>query len=148
MVSSRLKLNIQSSSSSAWALSFTAASFLFLACHVDICHNFLDQGRGGKWRQKTKIEAKQKTTLKKILADKYTDYDSAMKFFHIDTLHDRRQKHMLKFAKKCSEDLYNKHMFPLNSNTRGKEKYNVNFARTSQYFNSAIPQCQRMLNMY
>ena len=71
-----------------------------------------------------------------------------MKFFQIDTLHDRRQKHMLKFAKKCSEDSYNKYMFPSNSNPRGKEKYNVNFARTSQYFNSAIPQCQRMLNMY
>ena len=41
---------------------------------------------------------------------------------------------------------YNQKMFPKNNNVRGKDVFEVNFARTSQYLNSAIPQCQRLLN--
>ena len=54
---------------------------------------------------------------------------------------------MIKFAKKCTSDSYNTHMFPLNINNRKKETFQVNFARTTQYFKSTIPQCQRLLNI-
>ena len=41
-------------------------------------------------------------------------------------------------------------MFPLNIqgplNLRNTEKYVVNFARTENYRNSAVPYCQRLLN--
>ena len=87
-----------------------------------------------------KLEAIQSTALKIILAEKYLDYKSALKHFSIDTLHERRQKHMLKFAIKCTKDMHNKQIFPKNDNFRAKEMFHVNFARTSQYLKSAVPQ--------
>ena len=95
-----------------------------------------------------KLEAIQSTALKIILAEKYLDYKSALSYFAMDTLFDRRQKHMLKFALKCTNDANNKKIFPRNENVKRKEVYQVNFARTSQYFNSAVPQCQRLLNSH
>ena len=96
--------------------------------------------------QNDKLEAIQSTALKIILAEKYSDYKSALKYFSIDTLAERRYKHMLKFSIKCTKDAFNQNMFPKNANMRGKDTYQVNFARTSQYLNSAVPQCQRALN--
>ena len=95
-----------------------------------------------------KIEAIQSTALKIILAEKYTDYMSALQYFSVDTLYNRRQKHMLKFALKCTNDTHNKNIFPKNDHMRGKDIFHVNFARTSQYMNSAVPQCQRLLNSH
>ena len=95
-----------------------------------------------------KLEAIQKTALKVILAEKYTDYKSALKYFSLDTLFERRQNHMLKFAIRCTNDSHNRKIFPKNNNLRGNEVYHVNFARTSQYQLSAVPQCQRMLNKH
>ena len=95
-----------------------------------------------------KLEAIQKTALKIILADKYIDYQTSLEHFSIDTLYTRRQKHMEKFAIKCTEDKLNHTMFPTNQNVRGKDLFQVNFARTSQYLNSTIPQCQRFLNTH
>ena len=95
-----------------------------------------------------KLEAIQSTALRIILAEKYIDYNTALQHFSIDTLCDRRQKHMLKFAVKCTKDVYNNKIFPENHNIRGKDKFQVNFARTSQYLNSAVPQCQRLLNTH
>ena len=41
-------------------------------------------------------------------------------------------------------------MFPLNQNNdqnvRSREKFEVNFAHTENYRNSAVPYCQRLLN--
>ena len=41
-------------------------------------------------------------------------------------------------------------MFPLNTHNlldlRNMEKYVVNFAHTTNYLNSAVPYCQRLLN--
>ena len=95
-----------------------------------------------------KIEAIQSTALKIILTDKYSDYSSALLYFSLDTLAERRQKHMLKFTLKCTNDKFNGRLFPKNENLRGKDIYHVNYARTSQYLNSAVPQCQRMLNSH
>ena len=93
-----------------------------------------------------KLEAIQSTALKIILADRYVNYKSALIYFKMDTLAERRDKHMLKFTLKCTKDPHNQKMFPKNVNIRGKDIYHVNFARTSQYLHSAVPQCQRLLN--
>ena len=96
--------------------------------------------------QADKLEAIQSTALKIILAQKFTDYSSALTHFSIETLSERRNKHMLKFSIKCTQDTHNHKMFPKNENVRGKDTFHVNFARTSQYLHSAVPQCQRLLN--
>ena len=93
-----------------------------------------------------KIEEIQKTALRIILSDKYTDYQSALSYFSIDTLSQRRQNHLEKFALKCTQDKVNQKLFPKNYSERGKDHFKVNFARTSQYMNSTVPQSQRLLN--
>ena len=95
--------------------------------------------------QSDKIEAIQSTALKIILSSTYTNYKSALSKFSLQTLSERRQRHMQRFALKCISDTFNTNMFPLNTN-RHSEKFYVNFARTSQYLHSSIPQCQRLLN--
>ena len=95
--------------------------------------------------QKNKLESIQKTCLKIILGDTYNSYEEALSHFSINTLEKRRQDHMTKFSIKCVNDDFNFEIFPRN-NAKCKEKFTVNFAKTTQYFNSAIPQCQRLLN--
>ena len=93
-----------------------------------------------------KLEAIQKTAVKIILADKYSDYISALETLSLDTLFQRRDVHLKKFSLKCISDVHNAKLFPENQNVRGKNIYHVNFARTNQYLQSTIPQGQRMLN--
>ena len=71
--------------------------------------------------------------------------------FDLDTLHERRRKQCLKFAKDCLRHEQMKQMFPIKANDnqiqmRYKEKYIVNKANTERYRNSAIPSFQRLLN--
>ena len=96
--------------------------------------------------QSDKLEAIQATALKIILDGKYIDYQSALEYFSMNTLAERRNKHMMKFSLKCTKDEFNYKLFPKNENVRGKDVFQVNFARTSQYLHSAVPQCQRLLN--
>ena len=63
-----------------------------------------------------KLEAIQSTALKVILAETYTDYKSALDYFSIDPLYERRIKHMLQFALTCTTDTHNKKIFPKNKN--------------------------------
>ena len=93
-----------------------------------------------------KLEAIQKTAVKIILADQYSDYISALETLSLDTLFQRREVHLKKFSLKCISDVHNAKLFPENQNVRGKNIYHVNFARTNQYLQSTIPQGQRMLN--
>ena len=63
----------------------------------------------------------------------------------------KRQKiRCLSFVKRCLKNPQKKQIFPLNPenilNVRQPEKYSVNFARTENYLNSAVPYCQRLLN--
>ena len=85
-------------------------------------------------------------STKIILAYKHTDYQSALMYFSIDTLSNRRQTKTNMFAIKCIQDENNQRLFPRNVNVKGKGVYHVNFPRTSQYLKSTIPQCQRYLN--
>ena len=99
-------------------------------------------------KQDRKIELIQSTCLKIILGSDFQDYDSALTLCSLTSLKERRKARMLNFALKCTQDKFNNTMFPLNNNPNNRETFQVNFARTSKYFNSAVPQCQRMLNEF
>ena len=99
-------------------------------------------------KQIKKIELIQSTCLKIILGSYFENYDSAMKLCSLSSLEERRSARMLNFALKCTQDKFNNAIFPLNINPNNRESFQVNFARTSKYFNSAVPQCQRMLNEF
>ena len=91
-----------------------------------------------------KIEKIQKTSLKVILGVMYIDYPSALEMTGLDTLAARREDRCLRFALKSVKHSKMSRIFPLNPlqkshNTRDKEVYQVNFARTEDYRISAIP---------
>ena len=103
--------------------------------------------------QSAKSEKNQKTCLKIILGDSYVNYEAALEMCGLQTLADRRVQRCLNFALKAVKHPKNHRLFPLNPvqseyNTREREKYEVNFARTSSYQNSTIPFCQRLLNAH
>ena len=103
--------------------------------------------------QTNKLENIQKTCLKIILDDSYIDYPAALEMCGLETLASRRQQRCLNFALKAVKHPKNRRLLPTNTvNTehivREREKFAVNFARTSSYQNSAIPFCQKLLNQH
>jgi hypothetical protein len=59
----------------------------------------------------------------------------------------------LDFSLKCIKHTKNGRIFPQNPSTsehfiQHKEIFQVNFGRTDDYKNSAVPFCQRLLNNY
>ena len=70
----------------------------------------------------------------------------------LEKLSTRRVARCLDFSLKCTEHAQNSRFFPKNPNlvssneVRDREAFKVNFARTKQYQNSAIPYCQKLLN--
>ena len=120
---------------------------LFIRCMVEYCcvvwHSSITVEEGSS------IERVQKTALRIILRENYTDYSSALQLTGLDRLHDRRTKLSLTFAKKCLKNNKNEDLFPLNVksvNTRQHEKYFVTPARTERLAKSAVPYLQRLLN--
>ena len=99
-------------------------------------------------QQIKKIELIQSTSLKIILGNEYIDYTSSLRKFSLSTLCERRGERLERFSLKCVQDKFNKSLFPLNTNVKNREYFKVNFARTTKYFNSTVPQCQRLLNDY
>ena len=99
-----------------------------------------------------KLERIQKTCLKVILGDIYEDYQSALIRCGLQTLYERREKRCLDFSLRCLKNPKNQRIFPVNpehnSRVRESEPYQVNFARTDKYKDSAIPYCQRLLNKH
>ena len=96
------------------------------------------------------LERIQKVALRIILADDYTDYESALKISKLQTLKSRRTQLRLTFALKCTKTERTKDMFPTNNQNgvhlRYPEKYEVTMASTGRLANSAIPAMQRQLN--
>ena len=85
-------------------------------------------------------------------------YSDALKMTGLQTLYDRREERCLNFSLKSIKHTQNSRFFPLNHNLQyndpkcGKplwrENFVVNYARTVDYQNSAIPYCQRILNFH
>ena len=98
----------------------------------------------------TDLERVQKVACRIILKNDYLGYDQALEVLELDTLKTRRNKLCLKFAKRCVKHPTAKRMFPLNTpeshDTRDREVFYVQHARTSRLRDSALPQLQRALN--
>ena len=92
------------------------------------------------------LERVQKVALKVILQEDYESYHQALRILNLEPLFVRRKKLCLRFAKKCVKHEKSKTLFPINNNERNKDKYEVQFARTSRLMFSSIPQLQRLLN--
>ena len=86
--------------------------------------------------QSNKLEKIQKTCLRVILGDMYTDYNSALLMCGLETLSDRRNKRCLEFSLKSLKHPRNSRLFPRNPVKSGHRKqthenFKVNFASTS-----------------
>ena len=99
------------------------------------------------------IERVQRTSLKVILGQSYSHYEDALETCGLESLSKRRETRCLSFGLKSLKHPRHKSMFPLNNeevaspyDTRVKNIFKVNFARTSTYQNSAIPYIQNLLN--
>ena len=99
--------------------------------------------------ESSSIERVQKTALRLILRENYSDYTSARVLTGLSTLRERRTQLSLTFAKKCIKNEKSRDLFPLKTkvvNTREHEKYYVTPARTERLAKSAVPYLQRLLN--
>ena len=90
--------------------------------------------------------------MKVILKDKYVNYKQALKLVDLESLHARRERLCLKFAKKCLKIENLKKLFPLREvkhemKKRNTEKYLIKHINTERYMKSAIPAMQRALNI-
>ena len=81
----------------------------------------------------------------------YEGYSDSLKFLNLDSLHERREKGALKFAKKSVMNENFTSFFPKRPEgyimrTRYSDRYLVNKAHTERYRRSAVPYLQRLLN--
>ena len=97
-----------------------------------------------KW-EIVELERVQKVAMRLILGENYISYTDALTTTNLETLSERRRKLCIKFAKKASKSQAFKDLFPLNTRNN-HEKYQVMFAKTDRFKNSAIPYMQRLLN--
>ena len=96
--------------------------------------------------EKSDLERVQRVACKIILQENYETYEQALEDLNLEPLSTRREILCLRFAKKCAKHEKAKELFPPNLDQRNRDKYMVQFARTSRLRDSAIPQLQRALN--
>ena len=93
------------------------------------------------------LERVQKVAFKIILQDNCIDYEHALESLHLETLKARRNNLCLKLPQKCVKHRKANEMFPLNTavdcNTRDREIFYVQPARTNRLCDSTIPQLQK-----
>ena len=97
------------------------------------------------------IERVQKTALRIILCQQYTDYHDALLQTGLSTLKQRRVDLCLEFAKRNVRKGTDCGLFPKiqkSVNTRQHEKFIVTPARTERLAMSAVPYMQRLLNQH
>ena len=99
------------------------------------------------------LERVQKNAFRNILQERYESYENALKLLNMETLHERREKLLLKFALKSTQLKETKELFPLRNtqqsmNTRHTEKYVVQHAHTERLKHSTVPYLQKILNDY
>ena len=97
--------------------------------------------------EKSDLERVQRVACKIILQDEYLSYDQALRDLNLDSLEVRRKSLCLKFAKRSVKHKKAKELFPLNEDSRNRDVYKVQFAKTSRLRDSSIPQLQRALNL-
>ena len=87
-----------------------------------VWHSSLTEGN------RADLERVQKSAIKIILKNNYTNYEEALKMLKMESLEDRRTRLCLKFAKNCLKNDKMKQLFPLakkehSMNTRLNEKF-------------------------
>ena len=98
------------------------------------------------------IERKQKSALKVILKERYTDYKSALNELNLESLSKRREILCLRFANKSLKLQNFKNLFPLNNinkhcmRMRKKKKFLEKHANTDHNKKSSILYMHRLLN--
>ena len=76
-------------------------------------------------------------------------YGALLRLSGLETLKSRREVHFQKFAKKTSENVNYKHLFPKNTSsvrTRHSKLFKEEFARTDRLYNSPVFAMRRALN--
>ena len=100
--------------------------------------------------QSNQLEMVQKKALAIILAQSYTNYETALLSLNMERLDIRREKLCLSFAIKCTKSHRHQSMFNLSPspmcNTRNFKTYMEPLCHTSRYYNSSIPYLTRLLN--
>ena len=99
------------------------------------------------------LERVQKSAMKVILGNRYIGYRKSLQKLDLETLHERREKLCLNFARKCLRNSKTKNLFPINvkshqMETRKKEKFEIQHANTERYRKSSIIYMQKLLNEY
>ena len=99
------------------------------------------------------LERVQKSALKIILKERYCNYKDALRKLNIESLYDRREALLLRFAKKSLKLTQFRKLFPVKKQlhsmkTRNHQKFEVNSACTERYKKSSVPAMQRLLNDY
>ena len=97
------------------------------------------------------IERIQKSAVKIMMGKNYESYSKSLEFLKLDSLHERREKNALKFAKKAIKNENFSSFFPKHPEghimrKRYSDRYLVNKANTERYKRSAVPYLQRLLN--
>ena len=97
------------------------------------------------------IERVQKSAVKLILKEAYTNYKSGLKTLNIESFYNSREKLCLRFAKKCLKIENFKKLFPLKKSNhdmrkRMTEKFYMETNNTERYHRSAIPAMIRLMN--
>ena len=85
-----------------------------------------------------------------ILAEDYTDYQTALVITNLQTLRKRRSQLCLNFARRHVKNGKGDDLFPRNKkivNTRPHEEFFVTPARTERLARSSVPYMQRLMNL-
>ena len=99
------------------------------------------------------IERVQKSALRLILKEKFTNYEDALLSLNIKTLRERRKVLCAKFALKSLRHNKTRHMFKINTNKshiklRNKKKLIETKNKTSRLKNSSIPYMEKLINQH
>ena len=135
-------------------LSFGASNTEMVHFWIVFCRSILEQccelwHASLTQENKDDLERTQKTFVKLVLKNNYKNYEDALLKLNLDTLADRREKILLKFANNGIKYENMCDLLKLNEatvNTRDKEKYLVEFANTERLKTSSIIHMQKMLN--
>ena len=100
---------------------------------------------------KENLERTQKSFAKLVLQEKYNDYPSALDMLGLETLENRRDMLMTRFAENSIKNNKLNKLFKLRTKEhdmelRAEERYQVTKARTERLNKSSIPYMQRLLN--
>ena len=102
-------------------------------------------------KNRADLERVQKSAVKCILGQKYVSYENALLKVGLQSLEERRESMMFKFAKQCLKIEKLKGLFPRRVTShdmfkRDSDIFDLVKPRTSRYQLSAIPVMQKMLN--